>query len=435
MLAARVLADTFRQVTVLERDVYPHDRPDFRPGVPQSRQLHVLLLRGQHVLEQLFPQLRSHLLELGALPHDYGTQSLYYYRARCHVSHRLDGWLCSRSLLEWQIRRELLASYPHIHFLEGNVVTHLLSEPHTPDVVTGVQFQTRNHKDDLSLQRLDADLVVDASGGSSRAPQWLQMLGNGYEAPQETVVDAQLGYATRFYASSTHAPYKFISIQSPGGRRSGSLLELEEGKLVVVLAGKHGDYPPQTNDGYLAFAKALPDQILYDRICELAPITPIYGYRRTANRWRHFEQLKTVPHNFLVMGDAFCMFNPVYGQGMTVAALEARALHACLKRRHGRSLSRRFHRINARIIRMPWLLATMVDQGMRSADASPIAHNHGSIMRRYMDRVTMCLSADAHVLLSFVKVVHMLQSPFALMSPSILFRVLFCHTAERRPSG
>lgn len=436
LLAARVLADTFRQVTVLERDSYPEDKSDFRAGVPQSRQLHILLLRGQYVLERLFPQLRKHLLEMGALPHDYGAQSLYYYRARCHVSDHLEGWLCSRPLLEWQIRRELLASYPHIQFLEGYDVVHLLQEPHTPDVVTGVQVRTRNRGHDHALQEFTADVVVDASGGASRAPQWLQELGNGYEAPQETVVDAQLGYATRFYASPTHAPYKFISIQAPGGRRSGTLIEVEGERLVVVLAGTHGDYPPQTNDEYLAFAQSLPDQLVYERIRDLEPFTPIYGYRRTANRWRHFEQLKRMPHNFLVVGDAFCTFNPVYGQGMTVAALEALALNACLKRRGREPLSRRFHRASARIVRMPWLLATMVDKkSLSSEDTLTRVQDRGSIMSRYMDRVTMLISVDSHVLLMFVKVVHMLQLPLALMYPSVLVRVLFRYDAAIRMEG
>ncbi|GER86558.1 hypothetical protein KDW_07200 [Dictyobacter vulcani] len=423
LLAARVLADHYQQVTLIERDCYP-DEPGLRPGVPQGRQLHIFLLRGQHILNKLFPHLQKHLLEKGALPHDYGSQSLYYYRARCQVSQRLDGWLCSRALLEWQIRQELLASYP-IQLLEGYEVTHLLYNAHT-SFVTGIQFRTRNHGDDPALQELAADLVVDASGVSSRASEWLKELG--CDVPQETIVDVSLGYASRFYASPAHRRddlYQFISIQSAGGRRSGSLTALEGGRLEVVLAGTRGDYPPQTDEGYLAFANALPDPSLYEMIRDLKPISPIYGYRRMANRWRHYEQLKRFPKNLLIVGDAFCSFNPVYGQGMTVAALESLALQACLKRMRREALSRRFHRRCARIVRMPWLLATLVDQGMRSDDELAGAQTRGSIMRQYMDRVTLLLAVDEHVLLVFVKIVHMLQSPLALIYPSFLFRVLF----------
>lgn len=415
LLAARVLADHFQEVIVMERDHFPAS-PQARSGVPQGRQLHLLLLKGQTVLRQLFPHLEKHLLEKGALQHDYGSQSFYYYRSCCRVETALPGWQCSRILLEWQIREELIASYPQIRFLEGYEVVGLWDAG--DGTVRGVKFRERGGQ---HVQERAADLVVDASGASSHAPDWLKELG--YEPPEEVLVNASLGYATRYYCvPNGELRWRFMSIQGMGGSRSGTLIQVEGGNVVVVLAGVRGDYPDQTDDGYLEFAKSLPDPTLYETIKALKPVTPVYGYRRTANRFRHYERV-TMPDNFLVMGDALCSFNPVYGQGMTVAALEAQALDACLRRRHGR-LSSRFHRRIAYVVRMPWFLATAVDTSLLKEGAAS-EHRSKSLPHRYLDRITTLISVDAYVLLTFVKVVHMLHSPLAFLHPGVILRVLF----------
>lgn len=428
LLAARVLVDHFQEVVVMERDYYPRE-PQSRAGVPQDRQLHLLLLKGQEVLRTLFPHLERHLEENGALQHDYGAQTFYYYRARCPVHQSLPGWLSSRVLLERQIREELTTSYPQMCFLEGCEVVGLVDAG--SGAVGGVKFRKRDQPE--HVQERTAKLVVDASGVSSRAPEWLKALG--YEAPKETLIDVSLGYTTRYYRVpiGKESVWKLISIQGMGGRRSGTLMCIEGGRIAVVLAGVGGDFPDQTDDGYLAFAESLPDAALYTVMKELEPITKVYGYRRTANRFRHYERV-SLPENFLVVGDAFCSFNPVYGQGMTVAALEALVLGKCLQGRSGR-LSSRFHRRAAQVVRMPWFQATAVDKSLleHTAVAGEVPHKQRSrsLPRRYLDRITMLISVDSYVALTFFKVMHMLQSPLAFLHPLVMFRVLFRRLPDR----
>jgi flavin-dependent dehydrogenase len=421
LLAARVLLNHFEKVTLLERDHYPEE-PVFRPGVPQGRHVHVLLLRGQRLLETFFPGLLQKLLAQGAIRHEYANGTLYYYGGgRCpRTTTLLQGWNCSRLLIEWQIRQEL-TKYDQLQMIEGHEVCGLLFHQ---DTVLGVQYRARNHTLKNPRQDLYADLVIDTSGSSSRVPQWLQELG--YEKPKETETHTFLGYATRFYERSAQIDQKSLVIQSTQGkRRGGALMAIEGDRWMAVLAGTQQDYPPTNDAEYLEFARSLPETALYEFLKQATPVSPIYGYRRPTNRIRHFELLSRLPEHFLVMGDAVCSFNPVYGQGMTVAALEAKILDERLSMWKGqKGFSRSFQRKLARVFAPPWQLALTADSlGTPQAShqlESPILR--GS--RWYMDRLIALLPYDQKVFLTFLQVIHMLRSPSTLIHPGVLIKVI-----------
>ncbi|GHO57751.1 hypothetical protein [Ktedonobacter robiniae] len=204
-------------------------------------------------------------------------------------------------------------------------------------------------------------------------------------------------------------------------------MAIEGNRWMVVLAGTKKDYPSTREDEFLAFARSLPDATLYETIKEATPISPIYGYRRTANRIRHFEQLKRYPEQFLVLGDAACCFNPIYGQGRTVAALEALMLDVCLgKYRRQQGFAHRFQRKVAHAIATPWQLAT--------AAALPETKENltGRVSRWYLERLISLLPTDQAIWLIFLEVIHMLRSPLALMHPRIVASVL---TAQKHISS
>jgi 2-polyprenyl-6-methoxyphenol hydroxylase-like FAD-dependent oxidoreductase len=419
LLAARVLADHFERVTLIERDHYPKE-PTFRSGAPQGRQLHTILLRGQQAMEILFPGLGRQLLKQGAVERDYGNETIIYYGGgRCpQIPPIFRGWSCSRLLLEWQLRQELM-KYPQVHILEGYEVVHLLFDQEA-NRIRGVQLRARNHSTLTNeIQELKGDLMVDASGSTSPVVDWLKESNN--EVPKETIINPYLGYATRLYKipEQFHERWKGIAIQSTQQLpRSGALMEIEGRRWMVVLAGSGKDYPPTDERGYLAFARSLPDPALYEAMKDAQPLSPIYGYRRTENRLRHFERLRRQPEGFVAIGDAVCAFNPIYGQGMTVAALEALALDTCLRREARDFSSHAFQRKIACIVAQPWRLATASD--LRSSSEKKT----GRLSQWYIGRIISLLPRDPVVLRTFLEVIHMMQPPSVLLRPAIMARVL-----------
>lgn len=437
LLAARVLTDHFDQVTIVERDRLPTG-PEFRPGVPQSRHIHVLMQRGQRIIEQLFPGLVADLLGQGALAIDFTNEMLLLNPAGWAAQHvsGLTTLACSRNLLEWSVRRRVLAN-PRVCMLEETEVSGLVTSAGNRSV-TGVQVRSRRGMDDAGTAEatLSADLVIDAGGRYSKTPQWLTALG--YAAPQETIVNARLGYATRMYqppADSRRDWKAFVVLAAPpNDPRAGYIFPIERDRWLVGVYGGGGDYPPTDEAGYLKFARGLRTPLFYEAIKDAIPLSPIYGFRNTQNQLRHYDRLTRWPERFVVLGDGVCAFNPIYGQGMSTAAMGAITLGHCLHRHAGDDLAGMAHRFQkqlARIVAGPWMLATDEDyrfRGTQGGTPSPLTR----FMHRYMDRVALLATHDQAVYRLFSEVIHMLTPPAALFGPQVVFKVVRGVIADQR---
>ena len=429
LLAARVLANHFERVTLIERDHYPQE-PIFRSGVPQGRHIHILLMRGQQILEALFPGITDKLLARGANAIDFIDDfALHFWSGWIpqKPSH-LQVYACTRLLIEWQVRQELL-KHEQVHILEGQAVIDLAASSDKQSV-TGVRMRQRSRTTpaDSEPSEIAADLVVDASGRHSHAPQWLEALG--YEPPCESVVNAFLGYATRLYTPPADSKRRwkgmYILNDPPENLRSGLIWPIEGGQWMVLLAGAGKDYPPTEDEAFLEYAKGLLDPMFYEAIREAQPLSPIYGYRQTENRLRHFERLKRHPEGFVVLGDAYCAFNPIYGQGMTVAAQDAMILNESLGQNEGRGLRglpRSFQRKLAQVHEFPWQLATASDYRVPNVEGGKLDWAT-KLQHRYFDGITSLLPTEKAVGETFADVVHMVQPPTALFHPAFVMKVL-----------
>jgi 2-polyprenyl-6-methoxyphenol hydroxylase-like FAD-dependent oxidoreductase len=332
LAAARILSDHFARVTLIERDRLPAT-PDFRRGAPQGRHAHLLLPRGQAILEQLFPGLNAALLAAGATSINSSPETSFFLEGAWHDD--LTCLSCSRPLLEGALQQRV-ATYPGLRILQGHDVLGLTVDPHGQQV-TGVRLRRRGS--DSGETSLPAQLVVDASGRGSRAPQWLA--GLGYIPPQETIIDPFTGYTTRVYRrpASFDANWSLLRVRRtpPEGTRGGLISPIEGDRWYVTLIGMSRDYPPTDEEGFLAFARSLPSPRIYEAIQAAEPLSKIYGFRSTENRLRHYDELPRYLEGFLVCGDAACAVSPVHAQGMTSALLGLEALANCLaaQRRQG----------------------------------------------------------------------------------------------------
>lgn len=419
LLAARVLADHYQQVTVLERDHFPA-LGEHRKGVPQSRHAHALLPLGREVLEKLFPKLSQELVAQGAILADglqYGIRTVCgsYH---CRFPSGLQSLFVSRPRLEGQIRQRLLA-LPNVQAIENcNVVGLITSADQSR--ISGVRLVQR----DLGNREesLIADLVVDATGRGSRSPAWLAALGYDKPAVDEVLVD--VGYASRLYRrkpGQAQGAYAIILTPVPPNRRMAALIAMEDDLWQVTLAGFLGDHPPIDPDGFLTFAKGLPAPDIYEEIRHAEPLTDPLPVRFPVSTRHYYEKMQRFPDGYLVFGDAIAGFNPTYGQGMTVAALEAEALHRCLVA-GTTNLAQRFFAEASKVIDIPWTITTGGDlrfpeiKGKRS----PIK----PLIDRYLVKFHRAAQHDPALVLAFSNVASLRTTPKSLLHPRLAWRVL-----------
>lgn len=329
LAAARVLGDYFDRVTLIERDRLP-TTPEFRRGAPQGRHAHLLLPPGQAILEQLFPGLNDALLAGGATFINSNPETTFFNDGAWHDD--LTCLSCSRPLLENALYQRV-AAHPGVRILQGHDVLNLTVDPQH-QYVTGVRLRRRGTTS--TEVTVPAELVVDASGRGSLAPQWLARLG--YTPPRETIIDPFTGYTTRIYRrpAGFSEAWSLLRVRRtpPDGTRGGLISPIEGDRWYVTLIGMSRDYPPTDEGGFLAFARSLPSPCIYDAIRTAEPLSGIHGFRNTENRLRHYEELPRYLEGLLVCGDAACAVSPVHAQGMTSALLGLEGLAGCLAEQH-----------------------------------------------------------------------------------------------------
>lgn len=436
LTAARVLADHFDKVTIIERDRLPDDL-DYRKGVPQARHAHLMLLRGQMILEQLFPGLRAELLAAGAVPVNFGLEMDFRMGSQWlpHFPSDLEATACSRPLLENSIYRRLAAD-PRISFRPHTDVLHLCAGSDGRQV-RGVYLRDRQGGD---VEEMAADLVLDASGRDSKAPDWLQKLG--YSPAKEITVNSFPGYATRVFkvpadfAGSWKAMY--LMPRPPEGTRGGVILPLEGGYWHVTLVGMAGDHPPTDEEGFWEYARSLPSQRFYEAIKDAEPVGSIYGYRRAENRLRQYDQLNSYLEGFLLLGDSVFAFNPVYGQGMTVAAIASLALGESLAEQRERfgpgnldGLAMRFQQQLGKVLAMPWQQATNEDMRWPQAEGVQDLDLPTRLIQKYFLKVMEAMPHSPVVTNAFYQVQHMVTPPTLLLRPDMMARVFTTNLSVR----
>lgn len=420
LLAARVLSERFQRVTIIDRDVLP-DTPACRKAVPQGAHAHGVLARGLGVMTRLFPDLLRALVDDGAVHVDFSALAFHQFGVWKQRSRPgIEAVMLSRPLLEWHVRRRV-AALPNVTVLAQHRV-EALATANGNRRATGVRVTGR----DARSVTLEADLVVDASGRGSRTPEMLADLGLG--RPGESTIGVDLAYATRFYRRRGFPEsWKGLLVmpRPPRERRMGVLLAVEGDRWICSLGGWHGDHAPAHETGYLAFARGLPVPDLHDLIVDAEPLSPIAVHKVPSSRRRYYERM-ALPEGFVVMGDALCSFNPVYGQGMTVSALQAERLESWLRDHRGPggadAPTRELQAALATAAENPWLLA--VGEDLRWPETQGPRSHLTSLVNSYVALVHRAAAVDPEIATSFYRVMHMLDEPRALFQPRTITRVL-----------
>jgi 2-polyprenyl-6-methoxyphenol hydroxylase-like FAD-dependent oxidoreductase len=425
LCAARVLSEFYDKVTVLDRDAYPEGAHE-RPGVPQSRHVHALLMRGRLELDRLFPGFEKMMTERGAIEINFGQD---------FAALRPDGWserrpnkittlFASRVLIEETVRG-LLWKIPNVEMVERVEAVGLETQQTGVLRVTGVKVSPR---DGASAFTANGDLIVDASGRTTKCPSWIKALG--LPAPEETVVDSHTGYASRWYNTFPRRRpadwwWKGVWIDpvADGFPIAGVLFPVEGNRMIVTMAGVGGHYPPSNEDEFTAALEKLRSPIIANEVAIAEPLSKVYSYRQMANRWRHYDKWPARLDGFIALGDSSCAFNPVYGQGMTSGALSALLLRECLTRVGiaNAELPREFFKAQARFQAEPWGLATGAD--FRIAGTEGHRPFISRLLEPIMGRMFEVQTDDPEIGERLGEVINMMRPPSSLFELTLLARI------------
>lgn len=430
LLAARVLSDHFDRVTVVERDKLA-DAPEARKGQPQVRHLHALMTRGFQIMQRYFPDLAEGLRSENTLQDNARSMRWYCYGGyRARFDFGMQVVFASRPFLEWHIRQRVLA-LPNLEVFDGCVVEGLLTSSDQSEV-TGVRIVRRSNGE--QPQTLRASLVVDATGRGSHAPRWLQTLG--YPQPDHSSVTCGTGYATRVYRRNPSEPggndWRFITPEAPREKRMGGAFPIEGDRWLVSLGGWHGDHAPTDEQGFQSFARSLPAPDVYEIVSRCEPLSEITTHKFPASLRRHYEKLKRFPAGLLVLGDAICSFNPLYGQGMTTAALQVAELDALLSERGGNldGIAGLFFARAAKVIDGPW--QTAVGEDFRFPETQGKKAPGTNAINAYVAHVHRATHHDPVVGMAFLRVMNLIEPPTSLLHPRIVWRVFKDRMLRRR---
>jgi 2-polyprenyl-6-methoxyphenol hydroxylase-like FAD-dependent oxidoreductase len=418
LMAARVLTEHYETVTVVERDAAPHVG-EHRHGVPHGRHTHGLLTRGQQIVEELFPGLTQEMIEGGAPIGDLLGHVRWTFNGHrlCQSGSGLTGLCVHRPVLEGRIRARV-AALQNVALLESCDVVGLTADP--AGHITGARLLRR--ADGSTAEELPADLVIDATGRGSRMPAWLDSLG--YPKAKEERVRVRIGYATRLYRLPAQALGRDLAIiigATVDSPRGGVLVRLNADVAMVTLIGRLGDDPPTDPDGFVAFARSHQFPDIYDAIVDAEPLDDPVSFRFPASVRRRYERLRRFPDRLLVTGDAACSFNPVYGQGMSVAALDALALRRELER-GGVPRPRRFFADIARVIDVPWDIGVGADLAFPGVEGRRTVKTR--LINRYIARLHAAATTDAVVAEAFMRVAALVDRPAQLFRPRVSGRVI-----------
>lgn len=416
LLAARVLTESYRRVTLIDRDVLPEGGVH-RRSAPHGRHLHVLQSRGREVLEELFPGFTAAAVQAGALTGE-GLGAvrvmLSGYRLR-QVDDGCSRLFASRPFLEGQLRARVRA-LPDVTVVDGTDILSLIT---TPDRrrVSGV----RVHGPAGQPRPIMADLVVDATGRGSRTPVWLREWG--YQHPAEDRVEVGLGYATRTFRLPPGAMGR-TKLLGVGGTldnlRIGGLSAIEGGRHILTLGGILGDYPPIDPAGFTAFAASLPFPDIAQAIGGAEPLEDPVGFRFPASVRHRYERLREFPEGLLILGDAISSFNPIYGQGMTVAANQALTLRRLLARNTEPS-PHQYFRLIAKTVDPPWDIAVSADLAFPDVPGTRTLKTR--LVNAYIPRLHAAAVHDAALSAAFSRVIGLTDRPEGLLRPDRVLRV------------
>ncbi len=425
LISARILSTYFSEVLLFDRDEIP-TLPHVRKGIPQGNHFHALLPGGLEIISELFPNILNELTDAGSLLAQPGDFYFYYPQGKSYLISPFQpepifdksikpSYVQTRALLELCIRRRVEAI--------KNVRTYYETKVSRPYVVND---EIQGIFIDDTEQLMHADLVVDATGKKPRTLTWLKQLN--FHTPEESTVNCDFAYTSVFLQPEDHKAFEgvgffiFADPNSEYPHRGGSLVRIEQSMWQASVSGSHGDYPPNNYEEVLEYSKTLKNPILYDLLKQAEPISDPAHFRVPRSTRRHFEKLNYFPNGLLPIGDAICHFNPLWGQGMSSACRQAKALGRVLQSRLTKqqglnNIALDFFQEAYEETRAPWLYAALADFNNPLCTGDfPFEERESINIIKELNKASEENDSNASALLASIA---QLQKPLAALQPEV----------------
>jgi 2-polyprenyl-6-methoxyphenol hydroxylase-like FAD-dependent oxidoreductase len=420
LFAARVLADAFDEVQIVDRDLLVGVAGP-RRSCPQGKHINGLLARGQQVMEELYPGITEEIFADGVPTGDLCGNVRWYFNG-VRIQQEVAGLTCvaaSRPMLEKHIRRrtEVL---PNVEFVEQRDILGLVTTANRGQVV-GVRVQRVGETDETVI---DADLVVDATGRGSRTPVWLEELG--YPTVEEERKKVGLGYVTQHYrlkCDPYHGDLSINPVASPQLPRGAIFTKTDGGRVELTAYGILGDHPPTDQQGLYDFVKTLAAPEIHAALMQAEPLDEPVAFRFPTTLRRHYETMERFPQGLLVVGDAVTCFNPVYAQGMTVSALSALTLRDHLHSGTTPQPLQYFKDLAHNVIDPPWQMTNTVDLSFPGVEGE--RPKQVVMAQKFLKKVQIAATKDRQVAATYMRAAGLVARPESLMKPSFVLRVLW----------
>lgn len=409
LLAARICADHFEEVLILEKDELP-ESPKHRKGVPQDQQLHLLLSKGYQIITKLFPGIVETLSAEGAISGDLGLMLRWYgdggFRPQCETGQH--SILMSRPLLEYTVRNYLLQK-GNVRIMDKTRVLAFLFEEGS---ITGVE---------TNLGNIEADLHIDTCGMASSLEK--QLIGWGYDSPRIEEVQVNVKYTScLFPRPTTFTELININSEAPYNSKHGTVQAIEDNKMIVMVQGRSQDKVPKDVESLKAYTAQLAHPLIYETIKDAEALSPLTHYHIPSVRWIHYEALNRFPPGLLTLGDAICRLNPVYGQGMSSAAMQAEVLDSVLRRGPLESIWKPYFKQIAQLLKTPWEVTLAEDFKFPETQGTP--PKIPKLVERYFGKLSRVMNQDPVLFKAFVQVLNLVKSPTSLLHPGLIWRVI-----------
>lgn len=429
-LAAAAVAPYAREIIIVDRDDLPAGVQP-RKGVPQGPHFHALLAAGRQAIDELVPGFSEEAIAHGAARLDAVQDVTRLDRIGWspRFPSNLEFLMASRALIEYSIRKRTMA----IDGIEFRIGTEIIGLLEANGIVTGAIAATSDGED----SELPADLIIDASGRSSRAPAWLKAIG--FPAPSELTVNAKWGYASTFvkvpknwnpgFRAIACLPFGNGAITRTAENRGMAMWQVEgDRRWILTVQGSAGDHPPREETQLRSFVESIGAPELSQALADVEFIDPISVWRDTTNRLRDYAKQDVRPEGFVAIGDAWAAFNPVYGQGITVAAMTAHTLARTLgemmseDRATVLGLADRYYASSTELITYCWNASTAMDfriPGVEVAqDGLPQEVAAGSA--DFSDRLSAWMSLDPQRYVMFRETTQLIRPPDWLQSDEVV---------------